>query len=199
MTDHSGDQKQYIEEQDLLNDSFRLAVKIYESGFRPDFIVGVWRGGSTVGIYVQECLQYLGVESDHIAIRTSYQGRDEYQKRLEQPQDIRVHGLQYLFENMNQCDSLLIVDDVFSSGQNIESVVNRLQIKTKRNMPRELKVAVPFYRPANNRTGRVPDYYLHETDKWLVLPYELTDLSPQEIIQNKPWVVPLLEKIKTKI
>ncbi|MFT4630725.1 MAG: hypoxanthine phosphoribosyltransferase [Dinoroseobacter sp.] len=198
MTDHSGDQKQYIEEQDLLNDSYRLAVKIYESGFRPDFIVGVWRGGSTVGIYVQECLQYLGVEADHIAIRTSYQGRDEYQKRLDQPQDIRVHGLQYLFENMNQCDSLLIVDDVFSSGQNIESVVNRLQIKTKRNMPRELKVAVPFYRPANNRTGRVPDYYLHETDKWLVLPYELTDLSPQEIIQNKPWVVPLLEKIKTE-
>ncbi|MFT7528378.1 MAG: hypoxanthine phosphoribosyltransferase [Arenicella sp.] len=195
MTDHSGEKKQYIEEQDLLNDSYRLAVKIYESGFRPDFIVGVWRGGSTVGIYVQECLQYLGIEADHIAIRTSYQGRDEYQKRLDQPQDIRVHGLQYLFENMNQGDSLLIVDDVFSSGQNIEAVVNRLQTKTKRNMPRELKVAVPFYRPANNRTGRIPDYYLHETDKWLVLPYELTDLSPQEIRQNKPWVVPLLEKI----
>jgi hypoxanthine phosphoribosyltransferase len=199
MTDHSGGKKQYIEEQDLLNDSYRLAVKIYESGFRPDFIVGVWRGGSTVGIYVQECLQYLGVEADHIAIRTSYQGRDEYQKRLDQPQDIRVHGLQYLFENMNQGDSLLIVDDVFSSGQNIEAVVNRLQTKTKRNMPRELKVAVPFYRPANNRTGRIPDYYLHETDKWLVLPYELTDLSPQEISQNKPWVVPLLEKIKVSI
>lgn len=199
MTDHSGEKKQYIEEQDLLNDSYRLAVKIYESGFRPDFIVGVWRGGSTVGIYVQECLQYLGIEADHIAIRTSYQGRDEYQKRLDQPQDIRVHGLQYLFENMNQGDSLLIVDDVFSSGQNIEAVVNRLQTKTKRNMPRELKVAVPFYRPANNRTGRIPDYYLHETDKWLVLPYELTDLSPQEISQNKPWVVPLLEKIKVKI
>lgn len=198
MTDHSSDQKQYVEEQELLNDSYRLAVKIYESGFRPDFIVGVWRGGSTVGIYVQECLQYLGVEADHIAIRTSYQGRDEYQRRLDQPEDIRVHGMQYLFENMNQNDSLLIVDDVFSSGQNIEAVVNRLQKKTKRNMPRELKVAVPFYRPANSRTGRIPDYYLHETDKWLVLPYELTDLSPQEISENKPWVVPLLDKIQAK-
>ena len=198
MTDHSSDQKQYVEEQELLNDSYRLAVKIYESGFRPDFIVGVWRGGSTVGIYVQECLQYLGVEADHIAIRTSYQGRDEYQRRLDQPEDIRVHGMQYLFENMNQNDSLLIVDDVFSSGQNIEAVVNRLQKKTKRNMPRELKVAVPFYRPANSRTSRIPDYNLHETDKWLVLPYELTDLSPQEISENKPWVVPLLNKIQAK-
>jgi hypoxanthine phosphoribosyltransferase len=63
--------KRYIQEQELLEDSFRLAVQIYESGYRPDFIVGVWRGGSAVGIYVQECLQYLGVKTDHIAIRTS--------------------------------------------------------------------------------------------------------------------------------
>ena len=70
-------QKRFIAEQDLLEDSYRLAVQIFDSGFRPDFIVGVWRGGSTVGIYVQECLQYLGVETDHIAIRTSYRGRDD--------------------------------------------------------------------------------------------------------------------------
>ena len=36
-----------------------------------DFIVGLWRGGSPVGIGVQDCLEYLGVETDHIAIRTS--------------------------------------------------------------------------------------------------------------------------------
>ena len=196
MAEYSGDEKQYIEEQDLLNDSYRLAVKIYESGFRPDFIVGVWRGGSTVGIYVQECLQYLGVEADHIAIRTSYQGRDEYRKRLNQPEGIRVHGMQYLFENLNHEDSLLIVDDVFSTGHNIDAVINRLQTKTKRNMPHELKVAVPFYRPTKPSTNRVPDYYLYETDKWLVLPYELTGLSQQEIRENKPWMVPLLEKIQ---
>ena len=59
--------KQFIEEQALLEDAFRLAVNIFDSGFRPDFIVGIWRGGSTVGIYVQECLQYLGVKTDHIA------------------------------------------------------------------------------------------------------------------------------------
>ena len=63
-------QKRFIGEQELLEDSYRLAVQIHHSGFRPDFIVGVWRGGSTVGIYVQECLQYLDVETDHIAIRT---------------------------------------------------------------------------------------------------------------------------------
>jgi hypothetical protein len=30
------------------------------------------------GGMVQQCLQYLGVETDHIAIRTSYRGMSDY-------------------------------------------------------------------------------------------------------------------------
>ena len=189
-------EKQYIEEEALLADSYRLAVIIYASGFRPEFIVGVWRGGSTVGIYVQECLQYLGVETDHIAIRTSYRGMDDYLQRLKTEAEIRVHGLQYIFENVNREDSLLIVDDVYGTGRNIWAVIHRLEAKMKRNMPHDIRIAVPFYRSSQNETGRVPDYYLHDTDKWLVLPYELTGLTEQEIRQNKPWILPMLEECK---
>lgn len=189
-------EKQYVDEESLLNDSYRLAVKIYESGFRPDFIVGVWRGGSTVGIYVQECLQYLGVETDHIAIRTSYRGMDDYMARLDADDEIRVHGLQYILENVNHDDSLLIVDDVFSTGRNVEAVIKRMQAKAKRNMPADLRLAMPYYKPAQNQTGRAPDYYLHETDSWLVLPYELTGLTDEEIRDNKPWVLPILEQCR---
>lgn len=187
--------KLFIQEEALINDSFRLAVQIYESGFRPDFIVGVWRGGSTVGIYVQECLQYLGVGTDHIAIRTSYRGMDDYLQRVDNPQGIRVHGLQYLFENLKYSDKLLIVDDVFSSGHNIEAVINRLQAKTRLNMPEDTRIAVPFYKPACNQTGRVPDFYLHETEQWLVLPYELTGLTDAEIQEQKPWMMPILAEM----
>ncbi len=186
--------KRFIREQDLLEDSYRLAVRVFDSGFRPDFIVGIWRGGSTVGIYVQECLQYLGVKTDHIAIRTSYRGMESYLRQLEHPEGIRVHGLQYLYENMNREDALLIVDDVFSSGQNIAAVIERLQSKTKRNMPEDVRVAVPWYKPERNRTARVPDYYLHETDDWLVLPYEITGLTEAEIREHKPWLLPMLER-----
>ena len=63
--------KQYIAANDLLRDSFQLAVNIYEADFKPDFLVGLWRGGSAVGIAVQEGLEHLGVKTDHIAIRTS--------------------------------------------------------------------------------------------------------------------------------
>ncbi|MFT5598907.1 MAG: hypoxanthine phosphoribosyltransferase [Gammaproteobacteria bacterium] len=187
--------KRYIEEQELLEDSFRLAVQIYESGYRPDFIVGVWRGGSTVGIYVQECLQYLGVETDHIAIRTSYRGMNDYLKRLDSDKEIRAHGLQYLFENMNATDNLLIVDDVYGTGRNVAAVVNRLQAKTKRNMPKEVRVAVPYYKPRLNQAHSAPDYFLHEYSEWLVLPYELTGLNESEINQNKGWMKPILDSI----
>lgn len=189
-------EKRFIEEQELLEESYRLAVQIYASGFRPNFIVGVWRGGSTVGIYVQECLQYLGVETDHIAIRTSYRGREDYLRKLEQGSEVRAHGLQYLIENLNADDSLLIVDDVYSTGRNVEAVLSRLRDTTKRNMPTEVRVAAPYYRPQSNQENRRPDYFLHETGAWLVLPYELTGIDRSELEQNKPWIVPLLDELK---
>ena len=189
-------QKQFVQEEELLNDAYRLAVKVFESGFRPNFIVGIWRGGSTVGIYVQECLQYLGVETDHIAIRTSYRGMDEYLKKIDAVENIRVHGLKYLYENLNRGDKLLIVDDVFGTGKNVSAVINRLEDKLKKNMPQDVRLAMPYYKPSKNKSSRTPDFYLHETDQWLVLPYELTGLSIDEIQTSKAWMMPILEQCK---
>ena len=188
--------KTFVEEETLLNDAFRMAVSVYESGFAPTFIVGIWRGGSSVGIYVQECLQFLGVESDHIAIRTSYSGLPEYQKTVDDPASIRVHGLQYLLENLNADDRLLLVDDVFNSGYSIEAVITELQQKLRLNMPSDVRVATPYFKPARNKTGRSPDYYVHEVDEWLVLPYELQGLSQDEIENNKPSIAGILEKLE---
>lgn len=39
-------EKRYIQAQQLLEDSYRLAWTIFESGYRPNYIVGVWRGGA---------------------------------------------------------------------------------------------------------------------------------------------------------
>ena len=179
----------------MLEEAFKLAVTIFDSGFRPDFIVGIWRGGSTVGIYVQECLQYLGVKTDHISIRTSYRGQPSYGELVDNPDSIRVHGLQYLFENLNRGDKLLIVDDVFSSGYNVEAVIRRLEKKCRRNMSEEVRVAVPYFKPGKNLSGRRPDYFLHTTEDWLVLPYELQGLSIDDIIEHKPKVAPILSNV----
>ena len=188
--------KTFVEEETLLNDAFCMAVSVYESGFAPTFIVGIWRGGSSVGIYVQECLQFLGVESDHISIRTSYAGLPGYQKSVDDPSSIRVHGWQYLLENLNTDDRLLLVDDGFNSGYSIEAVITELQQRLRLNMPTEIRVATPYFKPERNKTGRSPDYYVHEVDEWLVLPYEMQGLSRDEIIKNKPSMAHILQELE---
>ena len=52
--------KTFVTPQGLLDDSFRLGLKIIEDGFYPDYIIGIWRGGTPVGIAVQELLNYHG-------------------------------------------------------------------------------------------------------------------------------------------
>ena len=191
--------KLFITEEELLLDAYRLGVRVFDSGFRPSFIVGLWRGGSSVGIAVQECLQHLGVATDHISLRTSYRGMQRYQRMVDgASSEIRVHGTQYLLETMNAEDGLLIVDDVYATGLNVKAVIDRLAARTRRNMPHDVRVAVPWYKPARNRTGRVPDYSLHETDKWLVLPYELNGLSLDEIRVHKPFLAPLVERLRAR-
>ena len=63
-------------------------------------------------------------------------------------------------------------------------------------MPEELRVAVPYYKPSKNLSGRKPDYFLHTTEDWLVLPYELQGLTPEEIAQHKPDVATILSTIR---
>jgi uncharacterized protein len=189
-------EKVFIQEEQLLQDGFKLGVQVYQSGFRPTFIVGLWRGGSSVGIVVQECLQHLGVNADHISIRTSYRGMSSYGEMVERSEShIRVHGTQYLLEHLNADDALLIVDDVFSTGLNVQAVLKRLAHRTKRNMPRDVRIAVPWYKPKRNRTERKPEYYLHETDDWLVLPYEMNGLERHEIDHEKPFLSAILDDI----
>ena len=188
--------KRYVGETELLQDAYRLGVQVARSGFRPTFIVGLWRGGSTVGIAVQECLQHLGIETDHISIRTSYRGLESYGRMVENPEsEIRVHGTQYLLDTLNAEDALLVVDDVFGSGLTMAAVLRRLASRLKRNMPHDVRVAVPWYKPARNRTDRVPDYHVNTTDEWLVMPYELSGLTHAEIAANKPWMLPILESL----
>ncbi|MCW8193595.1 hypoxanthine phosphoribosyltransferase [Proteobacteria bacterium 005FR1] len=172
--------KRFISANELLLDSFRLAEKIHASGFRPHFIVGIWRGGAPVGIAVQEYLQYRAVETDHIAIRTSsYYGIDRQHK------DIKIHGLDYVIENVESDEDLLIVDDVFDSGRSIKAVIREIQLRARRNAPERISVACPWYKPERNVTDIEPDFYVHATDEWLVFPHELVGLTSDEIDAGK--------------
>ena len=173
--------KTYVTAQSLLDDSFRLGLKVMEDGFYPDYIIGIWRGGTPVGIAVQELLKYHGHPSDHIAIRTSsYTGIEQ------QSDDIRVHGLHYIIENVNAEDTLLIVDDVFDSGRSIRAVIDRINELSRRNTPDVIRIATVYYKPGKRKVDLVPDYFIHETEEWLVFPHELEGLTEEEVATSKP-------------
>lgn len=173
-------EKKFITAKELLEDSFRLAAKVYEDGFRPQFIVGIWRGGAPIGIAVQEYFDFKKVETDHIAVRTS-----SYYGINQQSKEITVHGLHYIIENANADDGLLIVDDVFDSGRSIKALISQLQLLMRNNMPTDIRTACPWYKPENKQVDISPDYYVHKTDEWLVFPHEISGLTPDEIIAGK--------------
>lgn len=188
--------ERFIAADDLLRDSFQLAANIFEAGFKPDFLVGLWRGGSAVGIAVQEGLDYLGVQTDHIAIRTSYTGAPGYSQMVSKAEGIRVHGLQYLLENLCAHHSMLIVDDVYSTGSSVNAVIKQLERKTRRNLPHDIRIATVWYRPTE-KTLRTPEYFVHKTSNWLVLPYEMAGFSIDELRNNRPEMSGLIERLAT--
>lgn len=176
-----------ISANDLLDDSFRLAHMVLESGFEPDYIVGVWRGGTPIGIAVQEYLDYRGLASDHIAIRTS-----SYSGIATRSSTVRVHGLGYIVDNINHHDKLLIVDDVFDTGLSVDAIIRELQEQCRRNMPDDTRVATVYYKPEKRKTERIPDFYIHETNEWLIFPHELHGLTLDEIEKFKSPIVTAL-------
>ena len=186
--------ERFIAADDLLRDSFQLAANIYDAGFKPDFLVGLWRGGSAVGIAVQEGLDYFGTKTDHIAIRTSYTGAPGYSQMVSKADSIRVHGLQYLLENLSSHHSMLIVDDVYSTGSSVNAVIGQLAKKTRRNLPKDIRIATVWYRPTE-KTLRTPDYFVHETSDWLVLPYELSGFSIDELRTKRPELSGLIDRL----
>ena len=174
--------KLYLGAQELLEDSFRLGAQVIKSGFKPSIMIAIWRGGTPVGIAVQEILSYFGIETDHIAIRTSSYGAGIDDRRGA----IRIHGLNYLIKRIRHEDRLLIVDDVFDTGHTIEAVIGDLRRKARLNTPDDIRIAVPWYKPGRNETGRAPDYYIHETESWIKFPHSLEGLTTEEIREHRP-------------
>ena len=173
-------QKTYITAQELLESSFKLAHDIYKDGFRPQFIVGIWRGGTPIGIAVQEYFEYKGVSTDHISVRTS-----SYTGINQQSKEIRVHGLHYLIENANSDDGLLIVDDVFDSGRSVDALIKEIKKQSRLNTPHDIRVACTWYKPSKRAVDIKPDYFSHESEEWLVFPHELEGLTKEEIVAGK--------------
>jgi len=172
----------YLSAEQTLADAYPLGANILESGFLPDLIIGVWRGGTPIAIAIHELLMHQGVEADHISIRSQlYKGIGQRGAK------VQVDGLEYVAAQLDRIQRILIVDDVFDSGLSMAQILSDIDALAGEK-PLECRVAVPWYKPKNNVTTDKPDYFLHTTDAWLVFPHELCGLNQAELLEKKPGI-----------
>ena len=163
-------EKAFIRADDLVRDSFELARRIYDSGFVPDVLLVLWRGGTPVGIVIHEFLLYKGIDTYHTALKAeSYVGIGERVKP-------RIEYMESLLEKVTPASKVLVVDDIFDSGSTMKAVLELLSPAVA-----EVKIATLYYKPEANTTDIAPDFYGCKTDRWIVFPHELLGLSEGEI------------------
>lgn len=163
-------QKEFIQANDLVRGSFQLARQIFDTGFRPDVLLVLWRGGTPVGIVIHEFFLYKGVETYHTAVKAeSYTG---IEKRVEP----RIERLDSVLDLLNPSSRVLVIDDIFDTGCTVSRVCELLGQKTQ-----HIKVATLYYKQGTSRVDMKPDFFWRKTDRWIVFPHELMDLSDDEI------------------
>jgi len=133
-----------------------LAEKVRSSGRRYDLVIGIARGGMPVAMVVAD---HLDVRIDFINVK-SYVGIGE-------------RGVPKILSTLTEeigGRNVLIVDDLVDQGDTMDVVKEYL----KALGPKLLEVAVLFKKPW---TRSEPDYFLEVVDRWVVFPFELSEVN----------------------
>lgn len=170
--------KYYISTDELRERSYELAARVVADNYVPDIMVALWRGGAVVGCYMHEAFKLAGWDVDHIPIKTSkYSGVGVAKSEVE------VHDLNYIMKIAQTDMKILIVDDVVDSGHTLETVTSKLDMGlADREIGRwTIRSASPYYKSKRNKSKFKHDYWLVDTDDWIVFPHELEDMTIEEI------------------
>jgi hypoxanthine phosphoribosyltransferase len=132
-----------------------LAKKIEESGFKPDIIVAVSRGG----------FDPARILCDQLSIRRLASVQLEaYDGMVKRPEPIVVLPVNADLRGKKT----LLVDDVSDSGASLLKAKEHLIEKSAA----EVRVATLHIKPWSKY---VPDYYSESVDAWVVYPWELKE------------------------
>ena len=176
------DAYRYISARELLLDSFRLGVNIAsDPDFFPDFIIALWPGGITAGLPIHEVYKYQlkkgllqGEPPDHVSINTLPASTGHIGT---------IVGMQYLEENINKDDRILLIDTTFRASRRVNQVISHLKAALKRNLSMEnIRVAAVYYNPDDKSTWiseplvKTPHYYLRLVDGEIIYPQSIYKL-----------------------
>ncbi|UCD46186.1 MAG: phosphoribosyltransferase [Candidatus Bathyarchaeota archaeon] len=137
--------------------SEKVARKIIESGYRPDFIVGLARGGWVLS---RVLCDFLGVK-DLVSLKVEHWGvtaTPDGKAQLKYPFDIDLTGRQ-----------VLVVDDITDTGESMRIATEYVETKN----PAEVRTAALRHITGS---GVVPDYFGDEiTWRWVVFPWNYVE------------------------
>ncbi|MDY7542884.1 MULTISPECIES: phosphoribosyltransferase [unclassified Cryobacterium] len=152
-TDTTGIQREILGWEDFAAASRQLAVDVLSSGFHPDVVIAIARGGLLLAGAMSYALGTKNCGSINVQF---YTGVDE---RLPEP----VLSGPMLDAPALAGLSVLLVDDVSDSGRTLALVLAML-----RESAAEVRCATLYTKP---RTVLIPDYTWRETDDWIVFPW----------------------------
>ncbi len=149
--------KQNINTNVIKNMCQELYNTINNESYARDLIIGISRGGLVPLGYLAGEKMFNTRNTMSIAVE-SYESDQQGEITLLHP----IH-----FEDFKKYKNILVVDDIVDSGQTIRFVLDTL----KANLPNaSIKTAVLYHKP--KVAALTPDYYVQETDDWIVFPWE---------------------------
>lgn len=143
---------------DVADLSIDLSLRIRESGYMPEAIVAVLRGGYIIAKLVSD---YLGVCNISTIEVRFYRGVGE---KSEKP--LVLSSVAYDLRDRD----VLVVDDVADSGRTLQVVIDTVKLYGARHV----RTATLYIKPWSIT---VPDYYVSETSSWIVFPWEIGEVA----------------------
>lgn len=133
----------------------KLAATVLSGKTPVDTIVAIARGGLTLGHLL----------SDHLRIPVSTICIQSYTDVQTQGEVVLTEGLHTPIRGKH----VLLVDDVSDSGKTFQRATSYL----KHLGPKEISTLAMFFKP---RSAFRPDYYARHTNRWILFPYEPTEM-----------------------
>ncbi len=130
-----------------------LALQVKKSGFKPEVIVGVSRGGWPPARVMSDLLENQNLANMKVVFYKDIGVRNK-RPVIAQPVTSEVSGRR-----------VLVVDDVSDSGHSLRVVSKHLRGKGAR----DVRVCTLYFKP---HSIFVPDYYARKTTKWVIFPWE---------------------------
>ena len=139
--------------QEVYNLTLQLSEKIVASGFKPDIIVGIARGGWIPARILSDVLYMETLQNIRIEYYTDV-GAKGKEPKITQPLSGSLEG-----------KKILLVDEVADTGDSLFHAIEHV----KKLGVGEYRTAVLHLKP----TSRViPDYSMVKTTSWMVYPWE---------------------------